>query len=155
MHTTSYWLTVPASVMGALPFAPDDRRDGIVGLAYALKQIAQLLLMCDAHDIGIAINDEGMGVPSIYIYDNYPGGIGFSAPLYEMHDELLAKTHQLIAECECENGCPGCVGPIGNTGPLAKAAALRILNLLGERRLEGRVDTKDTEDAKETEVHVL
>ena len=47
-----------------------------------------------------------------------------------MHDELLDGTRRLIAECQCENGCPGCVGPIGNTGPLAKVAALRILDLL-------------------------
>ena len=46
------------------------------------------------------------------------------------HAELLAATQRLIAECPCENGCPGCVGPIGNTGPLAKTAALRILDLL-------------------------
>src|SRR5262249_21066690 len=55
-HTTSYWLTIPAEVMGALPFTADDRRDGVVGLAFALKQVAQLLLMCDRHDIGIAID---------------------------------------------------------------------------------------------------
>ena len=66
----------------------------------------------------------------IFIYDNYPGGIGFSLPLFQMHDELLTKTRRLIADCECENGCPGCVGPIGDTGPLAKTAALRILDLL-------------------------
>jgi ATP-dependent helicase YprA (DUF1998 family) len=53
MHTTSYWLTVPAGVMAQLPFASDDRRDGVVGLAFALKQVAQLLLMCDGHDIRI------------------------------------------------------------------------------------------------------
>ena len=52
-----------------------------------------------------------------------------------MHDELLDGTRRLIAECECENGCPGCVGPVGNTGPLAKTAALRILELLLERRI--------------------
>jgi DEAD/DEAH box helicase domain-containing protein len=52
-----------------------------------------------------------------------------------MHDELLAKTRQLIAECECENGCPGCVGPVGNTGPMAKVAALRILDLLTQAQL--------------------
>ena len=56
MHTTSYWLTIPSSVMGALPYASDDRRDGVVGLAFALKQVAQLLLMCDGHDIGISID---------------------------------------------------------------------------------------------------
>jgi DEAD/DEAH box helicase domain-containing protein len=49
-----------------------------------------------------------------------------------MHDELLTRTRQLIADCGCEQGCPGCVGPVGNTGPLAKAAALRILDLLLE-----------------------
>ena len=64
------------------------------------------------------------------------GGIGFSAPLFDMHDELLGATRRLIAECTCENGCPGCVGPIGNTGPLAKTAALRILDLLSGQETE-------------------
>ena len=132
MHTTSYWLTIPADVLAALPYAPDDRRDGVVGLSFALGQVAQLLLMCERHDIGISIDagDPDGSTPRIFIYDNYPGGIGFSKPLFRMHDELLEGARRLIAECECENGCPGCVGPVGNTGPLATAAALRILNLL-------------------------
>jgi DEAD/DEAH box helicase domain-containing protein len=129
MHTTSYWMTIPSSVMGRLPYAPDDRRDGIVALSFAMKQIAQLLLMCDGHDIGISLDMEAEH-PRVFVYDNYPGGIGFSEPLFRMHHELLEATRRLIAECDCENGCPGCVGPIGNTGPLAKPAALRILDLL-------------------------
>ena len=128
MHTTSYWLTIPRAVMGVLPYASDDRRDGVVGLAFAMQQVAQLLLMCDRHDIGISIDTDG-GV-RIFVYDNYPGGIGFSEPLYRMHHELLEGTRTLITSCDCENGCPGCVGPIGNTGPLAKAAALSILDRL-------------------------
>jgi DEAD/DEAH box helicase domain-containing protein len=133
MHTTSYWLTIPASVMSLLPYASDDRRDGVVGLAFALKQIAQLLLMCDGHDIGLSIDsgEQGSSGPqTIFVYDNYPGGIGFSAPLYQVHRELLDGARRLIAECQCESGCPGCVGPLGHTGPLAKIAALRILELL-------------------------
>jgi DEAD/DEAH box helicase domain-containing protein len=145
MHTTSYWLTLPAAVMGLLPFAADDRRDGVVALAFAIRQVAQLLLMCDGHDIGISI-DTGEQIdpataggpppvaadrsPRLFIYDNYPGGIGFSQPLFRMHEELIGATRRLIAECGCESGCPGCVGPVGNTGPLAKAVALRILDLL-------------------------
>jgi DEAD/DEAH box helicase domain-containing protein len=145
MHTTAYWLTIPGPVMAALPYAADDRRDGVVALAFAVRQVAQLLLMCDRHDIGISIDtgeqtdpalvrlpDAGRADlrPRLFVYDNYPGGIGFSQPLFRMHDELLDGTRRLIAECTCENGCPGCVGPVGNTGPLAKAAALRILDLL-------------------------
>jgi DEAD/DEAH box helicase domain-containing protein len=139
MHTTAYWLTVPREVMAALPYASDDRRDGVTGLSFAMRQVAQLLLMCDRHDIGISIGGGEPGdveeptvsdEPRIFIYDNYPGGIGFSEPLCAMHDDLLARTRELIAGCECEHGCPGCVGPIGDTGPLAKIAALRILDLL-------------------------
>jgi DEAD/DEAH box helicase domain-containing protein len=145
MHTTSYWLTIPDTVLGALPYASDDRRDGIVGLSFAMRQVAPLLLMCDGHDVGISIDGNeggdrsgrsGTGPTRIFVYDNYPGGIGFSQPLFRMHGELLETTRRLIAECECENGCPGCVGPVGNAGPLAKAAALRILDLLLERRPE-------------------
>jgi DEAD/DEAH box helicase domain-containing protein len=141
MHTTAYWLTLPGDVMAALPYAADDRRDGVVGLSFAMRQVAQLLLMCDRQDIGISLGsgdhaDEGDAPvnlppePRIFIYDNYPGGIGFSEPLYGMHDELLARTRELIAGCDCEHGCPTCVGPIGNTGPLAKTVALRILDLI-------------------------
>ena len=158
MHTTAYWVTVPRAVMAALPYASDDRRDGVVGLSFAMRQVAQLLLMCDRQDIGISIGggDEAeTAVPSknesqlhladeprVFIYDNYPGGIGFSEPLFRMHGELLSRTRELIAGCDCEHGCPTCVGPIGNTGPLAKVVALRILehiNAQASGRLEAGV----------------
>ena len=144
MQTTSYCLTIPETVMGLLPYAADDRRDGIAGLSFAMRQVAQLLLMCDRHDVGISIDSDDTSenpAPSvtkarIFVYDNYPGGIGFSAPLFRMHHELLSATRKLISDCECESGCPGCVGPVGNTGPLAKTAALRILDLLLTPALE-------------------
>ncbi|MGH9371533.1 MAG: DEAD/DEAH box helicase, partial [Vicinamibacterales bacterium] len=138
MHTTSYWLTIPAHVIAALPYAADDRRDGVVGLSFAMRQVAQLLLMCDRQDIGISLDSEDTQEPRIFVYDNYPGGIGFSEPLYSMHDDLLARTRHLIAACECEHGCPTCVGPIGNTGPLAKTVALRILDLIATHELAAR-----------------
>ena len=129
--------------MNALPYASDDRRDGVIGLAFAMKQVAQLLLMCDARDVGLSVNageTDGDDTPRIFIYDAYPGGIGFSAPLWGLRHELLSQTSALIASCDCETGCPMCVGPIGETGPLAKTVALRILEhlLAGDRTVAVR-----------------
>ena len=144
MHTTSYWLTISSSTLQALPYGGDDRRDGVIGLAFAMKNVAQLLLMCDGHDIGLSVDGGSLdrstrrgsiasipealaAEPNIFVYDNYPGGIGFSRPLYEMHDLLLERTQELINGCECQSGCPSCVGPEGNTGPHAKQVASLIL----------------------------
>jgi len=68
--------------------------------------------------------------PNLYLYDAYPGGIGFSEPLFRAHNLLLAKTRELILSCECEEGCPSCVGPAGDLAPRAKEAALAILDRL-------------------------
>lgn len=68
--------------------------------------------------------------PNLYLYDAYPGGIGFSEPLFRVHDLLVQKTRELIAACPCEQGCPSCVGPTGDLAPRAKEAALAILDRL-------------------------
>ena len=148
MHTTAYWLTIPPGVMTTLPYGTADKRDGVVGLAYAMRNVAPLLLMCDGHDLGLSIDGVSMlggtrlggpargeapelsAAPTIFLYDNYPGGIGFSEPLFGMHESLVAKTRELIDGCPCESGCPSCVGPEGATGPLAKAVASRLLHLI-------------------------
>jgi DEAD/DEAH box helicase domain-containing protein len=139
MHTSSYWMTIPKEMMEALPYGIADRRDGVLGLAFAMRNVAPLLLMCDSHDLGLSVDGvtteeaaktAGTVAPTIFIYDNYPGGIGFSEPLHGMHDDLIAKTRELIDGCPCRSGCPSCVGPEGNTGPLAKTVASRLLGLL-------------------------
>ena len=149
MHTTSYWLTIPAETMAELAFGQADRRDGVMGMAFAMRNVAPLLLMCDSHDLGLSIDGIAMegasrvggssrgaaqteisASPTIFIYDNYPGGIGFSEPLYGMHEELIERTRELIDGCPCSSGCPSCVGPEGATGPLAKAVASRLLRAI-------------------------
>ena len=159
MHTTSYWLTLPRALMAALPYGSAERRDGVVGLSYVLGQLATLFLMCDRRDLGVAIGeaeesgarvDEAAGTgstaaalarasalmaaesyePSIFVYDNYPGGIGMSEPLYGLHERLLAQARALIAACPCRHGCPSCTGPVGETGQRAKEVALAILETI-------------------------
>jgi DEAD/DEAH box helicase domain-containing protein len=155
MHTTAYWLTVPKEAMAALPFTGEERRDGVVALSYTLGQMAALFLMCDRHDLGVAIGDNGQGEarierglmrlgwkardeaapgldyePNVFLYDNYPGGIGLSEPLYRLHPRLLGESLTLIAACGCRDGCPSCVGPAGEIGSRGKDVALALLRAI-------------------------
>ena len=129
MHTTSYWITVPRTGFEALPFPSVDRLNGLYGLAYALAQLASIFLMCDRRDLGSAVESglEGAGFnPTIFLYDNYPGGIGLSRPLFEIREQVLNATANLIRSCGCDDGCPSCVGPVVR----AKPVALAILAIL-------------------------
>ncbi len=65
--------------------------------------------------------------PTIFLYDNYPGGIGFSTALYDLAPELLRATYELIRNCECREGCPSCVGPVGEVSKEGKSVAVDIL----------------------------
>jgi DEAD/DEAH box helicase domain-containing protein len=151
MHTTAFWLTLPHEMLEALPYDRGERLDGVNGLGNALQAIATLLLMCDARDLGVAVgeNDErrsqepevrsqNMNLgrrallfePNLYLYDKYPGGVGFSEPLFRMSDTLLENTYKLIAACPCSSGCPSCVGPAGEIGEKGKEVALTILKKL-------------------------
>jgi DEAD/DEAH box helicase domain-containing protein len=154
MHTTSYWITLERLLLDSLPFTVSERQSGMFGLLHALESVATLLLMCDGRDLGTAIGErppdaaelEGFSAarmgevvganakeffePNLYLFDAYPGGIGFSEPLFRAHELLVQKTRELIAACGCEQGCPSCVGPAGDLAPRAKEAALAILDRL-------------------------
>src|SRR5712664_2029813 len=78
----------------------------------------------------LSSNPKEFFEPNLYLFDAYPGGIGFSEPLFRTHALLVQKTRELIAACPCEQGCPSCVGPAGDLAPRAKEAALAILDRL-------------------------
>ncbi len=150
MHTTSFWITLERPLVAALPYAVSERQAGMYGMLHALEAVATLLLMCDPRDIGTAVGERPVAQPAtsapaapqtevpdeffepnLYLYDAYPGGIGFSEPLFLLSAELLARTRELIRACPCENGCPSCVGP-AEAGMQTKEVALAILdNLCG------------------------
>jgi DEAD/DEAH box helicase domain-containing protein len=158
MHTTSYWLTVPGQIFHSLPFESDLKINGLFGVAYCLHHVSPLFMMCDLHDVGVSVGDNATGQtlpprdipaklrkeekpidlsdrsfePNIFIYDNFPGGIGLSPSLFDLEDDLLTQCQKTIKACLCAEGCPSCVGPSKASGRGAKPVALALLsNLLG------------------------
>jgi len=69
----------------------------------------------------------GSDSPCVFIYDVHPGGVGLSARLFDLHAILLEGAESLLRECDCQWGCPACVGPVSGLEEGAKAAGLRLL----------------------------
>jgi DEAD/DEAH box helicase domain-containing protein len=136
MHTTAFWLHFPESFLAQFPdLTPAEKQSGLVGLGALLKTVGALLVMCDPRDLGVSITEDiagGLKVfePNLYLYDNYPGGIGQSEALFRLAPRLLDGAAKLLRSCQCDAGCPSCVGPIGEVGERGKQAAGRILDAL-------------------------
>jgi DEAD/DEAH box helicase domain-containing protein len=163
MHTTAAWWQLAPGLLDEQFASRQQALDGFLGAAYAMHHVAALCTMSEARDLGRAVGDgdarwfatvgpNGRGQmrsfeggelspetearfrPAVFLYDNYPGGVGLSAPLFEQRQELLIQARALVSECDCRYGCPACVGPILGSdeqqGHSAKALALAVLELL-------------------------
>ena len=167
MHTASLWWQIASHVLEQNFARRAEALDGFLGAAHALHLIAALRCMAERQDLGRAVGDgngewfatvgadsrggarraDGAGfdpdrsaddfVPTVFLYDNFPGGAGISEGLLEQSEDIVQGAHALVVECPCPQGCPACVGPILASDTQRsfspKAAAIRILELLGAR----------------------
>ncbi len=160
MHTTAAWWQVAPEVLAECFPNRQQALDGFLGAAYAMHHVAALIAMSEPQDIGRAVGDgdarwfatvgtDGRGQmrsldggeqdperetrfrPAVFLYDNYPGGVGLAAPLYDQRVRVVDGAVQLIRDCGCCHGCPACIGPILASdevrGFSPKAAALTVL----------------------------
>ncbi len=158
MHTTAFWMSISSELLNSVALAPGDKLEAIVGIAYLMRHISAVILMCDVKDIGVSVEDNITRTeidinrlpkassqipndntmlnnfePNIYIFDNYPNGIGFSEILFERTGELFEKILQVIETCDCRKGCPSCVGPPIRSDGNHKEAARFIIKLLMDK----------------------
>lgn len=132
MHTTSYWVSFSENAMEQ--FADINVENALIGLSNILSNAAPIYLMCDPKDINVVPQVKGTFTkkPTIFIYDSYPGGVGFSEKLYELHKELFETARDMVVQCPCECGCPSCVGPLneftGTDNP--KSETLKIIDAI-------------------------
>jgi len=143
MHTTSFWLTVPEAL--CLEVGRPTAIDALRGIGRALETVAAIALMSDPRDIGQTLGDKSPQSdepaakiarrgpqpgfdPTIFLFDNVPGGVGLAERIYEMYEELLGRARAHIAGCHCDAGCPSCVGPAEAEVGMRKSVALLLLN---------------------------
>jgi DEAD/DEAH box helicase domain-containing protein len=131
-HTTSYWFSLEEDAVEGLSRA--ELQDALWGCAHLLRHLAPIFLMCDPRDLQAVaqIRSPFTGRPTLFLYENQPGGVGMARRLFEIHSRLLAAAREVVVQCGCTAGCPGCVGPTIGEHPANKRAALTLLRRLSE-----------------------
>lgn len=139
LHTTALWLRPLPGFDRAVALPRHRLFDALEGLGEALKSVATVEVMCDARDLGLTITDaegasptEDDGLPTVFLYERYPGGVGFHEHLFRAGVAVLDRAASLLAGCACEDGCPACVGapaPIAHPDdrPRSRRDAARVL----------------------------
>ncbi|MGV3622730.1 MAG: DEAD/DEAH box helicase [Archangium sp.] len=143
MHTTAFWLTVPENVMLRLVADGVGKRpdllDALNGVLAAMHTVGSVGLMIDPRDLGHVLgsrdgsgSQEAIYEPTLFLYDHVPGGVGLASRLFDEREQLLRDTRELLERCECQQGCPACVGPVLTPG--RKSLAIAMLDALGVSR---------------------
>ncbi|MBJ6363654.1 DEAD/DEAH box helicase [Paenibacillus sp. GCM10012307] len=103
----------------------------LLGIANVFQHIVPVLVMCDRGDVHVTpqIKAAHTGLPTIFIYDHYPGGIGLADDVYKRFDEVRESAKNLIRRCPCKEGCPSCIGT-EIAGMNGKHRSMQLLSLL-------------------------
>ncbi len=130
MHTTAFWISFPRENLAGVPAS--QVQSGLIGLAYLVAHIAPLYLLGDPRDLRAVsqVKSPFNELPTLYLYDNYPGGVGYSQALYQAWEDIFSTARQVIYTCNCEEGCPSCVGPVEEVGERGKEHTLRLIEVV-------------------------
>lgn len=136
LPTRAVMYTLEPEALITAGVAPDKFPGALHAAEHAAIGMLGLVATCDRWDIGgLSTNAHpGTGLPTVFVYDGYPGGAGFAERGYEAFADWIAATAEAVASCGCRSGCPSCVqSPKCGNGnePLDKEMAVKVLRLIG------------------------
>ncbi|MFC2076454.1 DEAD/DEAH box helicase [candidate division KSB1 bacterium] len=131
MHTLSFWREFDLESLAAAGIEDSQIGGGLRALANLLVNVAPVYILSDFFDLRAVpmVRAPFSGRPTVYLYDNYPGGVGYSERLFRIYPDLLKASRELLAACPCTSGCPSCVGPLLEIGETGKQVARRLIDL--------------------------
>lgn len=108
MHTNATWLSFTRSDK----WTEEQLTEAMVAASYAMNAFIPLFIRCDAQDMAVVpqVKATHNDLPTFFVYDRYPGGIGLSERVYDLWEPLIQRTLEHVAHCPCDSGCPACIG---------------------------------------------
>ncbi len=110
LDTAATYIIISQELRDALGLEELPLLGGIVGLKNLIAVVSPLLAMCDRHDIEVVLDSENLGAQAIFVFDRFEGGLGFAEKVGEGIRDVLSMCLRVVTGCQCENGCPSCVG---------------------------------------------
>ncbi|PRQ07814.1 putative ATP-dependent helicase Lhr [Enhygromyxa salina] len=146
LHTIAAYWGFPDQLLAWLG-DPHRRSNAALAAAHAIRHVAAMVLMCEVQDLCHAVTSglpgpEGVtawapvglgkpsaeasmlagGRPTIYLYDDLPGGAGLSTQAHALGRPFFERVLAVVRGCGCAHGCPTCIGtevaldPLGGMG---------------------------------------
>ncbi len=134
LHTVAAYWGLPDRLLAHLG-DPYRRSNAALAAAHAIHHVAAMTLMCEVGDLRHAVaagtpGPEGIaafapvglgrpsseasllagGRPTIYLYDDLPGGAGLATRVHALGRPFFERTLAVVRGCGCANGCPTCIG---------------------------------------------
>jgi DEAD/DEAH box helicase domain-containing protein len=110
LETRALWLIPDKDAMAEVRKVGRNPVEGLVGVRNVAISVLPLFSMCDRRDVGGIVESSNTGSPTMFLYDRFEGGLGFVETGYHRIEDLLRGCLELVRECDCEEGCPSCVG---------------------------------------------
>ncbi len=131
-HTASFWYAFPADTYQILRIDQQELGDGLKALANVLMNVVPLFVMGDPRDIytQAMIKAPLWQLPTVFVWERYPGGVGFSKKLFHIYRDVAQAGLTLVQNCSCKAGCPSCVGPALEVGDHGKGTAVKMLTMM-------------------------
>jgi len=110
LDTVGFWFAPGEEAWAAVARAGLNPFEGLSGVRNLFLTLLSMLSMCDPADLGGLIDSSNLGRPALFVFDRYPGGLGFAEQGWARLDELALAASEHLEACPCESGCPSCVG---------------------------------------------
>jgi DEAD/DEAH box helicase domain-containing protein len=110
LETTGFWFAPGDDAWRAVARRGLNPIEGLSGVRNLFLTLLAMLSMCDPSDLGGMIDSSNLGTPALFLFDRYPGGLGFAEQGFARLEELSRAALEHLEACPCESGCPSCVG---------------------------------------------
>ena len=110
LETVGFWIAPGEAAWASIARRGMNPVEGLSGVRNLFLTLLAMLSMCDAADLGGMIDSSNLGKPALFMFDRYPGGLGFAEQGYARLEELARRALDHLEACECGTGCPSCVG---------------------------------------------